>query len=53
MQKETNEDEEDKLWSEEKDVLVIKSKKPRYQISILCQQGLRLKIPHIFIPPAP
>ena len=26
MQKETNEDEEDKLWSEEKDVLVIKSK---------------------------
>ncbi len=29
MQKETNEDEEDKLWSEEKDVLVIKSKKPK------------------------
>ena len=52
MQKETNEDEEDKLWSEEKDVLVIKSKKPRYPIRILCQQGLRLKIPHIFHSPS-
>lgn len=42
MQKETNEDEEDKLWSEEKDVLVIKSKK--HKISNTYFMSTRLEV---------